>query len=89
MAKPQIVNVVVGIIIGIIAEDWSAVAGYSLVWAIIHVIYGRLFSLHRNPVVESTRAVNPVASYFIARFLTGFITALLVALLTLLAASVF
>lgn len=82
-------NVVAGIIIGIIAGDWTTAAGYSLAWAAIHVVYGRLFGLHRNPVVETTRGGNPVASYFIARFLTGFITALVVSILTLLIVSAF
>jgi hypothetical protein len=82
-------NVIAGIVIGLIAGDWATAAGYSLAWAIIHVAYGRLFGLHRNPVVESTRGGNPVASYFIARFSTGFITALVVSLLTLLIVSAF
>jgi len=82
-------NVVAGLIIGIMAEDWTAVAGYSLAWAAIHVVYGRLFGLHRNLVVESSKGGSPVTSYFIARFFTGFITAFAVSLLTFLIVSAF
>lgn len=78
-------NVVAGIVIGLVAGTWVSVVKYSFYWAILHVAYGYLFGTHDNPVVSSSEGGNPVASYYGARFITGLLTAGAVAFFTLLA----
>jgi hypothetical protein len=76
-------NVAVGIVIGLAAGTWVSVAKYSLYWAILHVVYGYLFGMHGNPVVNSSEGGNPTVSYYGARFMTGLLTAGAPASLTL------
>lgn len=75
-------NVVAGVVIGIVAESWIMAAEYSFYWACIHVVYGAIFGLHKNPVVASTEGGRPVVSFYVARFLTGLLTSLIAALVT-------
>lgn len=76
-------NVLAGLVIGLIAGTWTSIIKYSFYWAILHVVYGYLFSMHDNPVVNSSRGGTPVFSYYGARFMTGLLTAGAVAAATL------
>lgn len=67
-------NVLAGLIIGVLSDNWSTSIQYSFIWAIIHVIYGAIFGLHKNIITESTKAGNPILSYFVARFFTAIVT---------------
>lgn len=82
-------NVAAGIVIGLVAGTWISVAKYTFYWAILHVVYGYLFGMHDNTVVNSSEGGNPTASYYGARFMTGLLTARAVASLTLFAARLF
>ncbi len=67
-------NVLAGIIIGFLSDSWGIAIKYSFIWSIIHIIYGYIFGLHRNPVTLATKEGNPIPSYFLARFTTSIIT---------------
>jgi hypothetical protein len=77
-------NVVAGLVIGLLAPNLSYAVGYSVVWAVFHVVYGYLLGAHENPVVDSTEGGNPVVAYYGARLATGLLTAGGVALATFL-----
>lgn len=78
-------NVVAGIIKGLVAGTWISVVKYSFYWTILHVAYGYLFGTHDNPVVNSSEGDNPMVSYYGARFITGLLTTGAVASLILVA----
>lgn len=82
-------NVLAGLVIGVLTNSWTIAGQYSIIWAIIHVLYGGLFGLHRNIVTESAKAGNPVLSYFIARFFTALITSIIFASATIFLLSFF
>lgn len=76
-------NIIAGIVIGILAGSWASAFKFTCYWAVFHVLYGAVFGLHKNPVVETSHGGKPILSYYIARFFTGFITSLVIALVVL------
>ena len=67
-------NIFVGLVIGLIEDSYLNILTYSLLWGLVHCIYGYIFRFHVNSLVLSTKGGNPIKSFYIARFLTGIIT---------------
>jgi len=75
-------NVIVGIIIGIIGKTCTFCVSIPFIWGLVHCIYGYFFKLHNNPVVATSKAGRPIISYFFERYTTGSLTALVFSLIT-------
>lgn len=82
-------NVIAGLIIGIIAATFYELISFSFYWAVIHVVYGVVFKLHDNPVVNSSRSGNPVLSYYFTRFIIGFMTSVVISIIVFSIMSIF
>lgn len=77
-------NVIVGVLIGIISASWSVTLIVPFIWGVVSCIYGYIFKLHKNPVVECSSGGQPLVSYFIARYMTSALTSLVFSLIAFL-----
>lgn len=75
-------NLIAGIIIGIIGKTWRFCLITPFIWGLIHCIYGYILKLHINPVTMTTSAGRPMSSYFFARYMTGSLTSLVLSIIT-------
>jgi len=78
------VNVIAGVLIGAISASWSVTLIAPLIWGVVSCIYGYIFKLHKNIIVESTSGGRPMESYFFARYMTSALTSLVFSLITFL-----